>query len=212
MINVAIVESNKSIRNGLKALIEGTSKLSCLHTFPKCDSLLKEIHSLKVDVIIMDINNRGNGSTEGIKKIKKECPDINIVVLTIYESRTAIINAICAGACGYILKSSPPNRIIEAVIEVYNGGAPMSSKIARQVINIFKQQAQFRKENQFSLTSKEKIVLNHLSIGNNYKEISNELKISIDTVRHYIRNIYRKLEVHSQSAAVAKALKQGLIN
>ena len=129
-----------------------------------------------------------------------------------YEENKIVFEALCAGACGYLVKKTPPSRLLEAIKEVYQGGSPMSSQIARQVINVFQQNANREtEESDFELSSREKEVLNLLAEGNNYQEIGKTLFISVDTVRHHIRNIYRKLHVHSQSEAVAKAIRKGLI-
>jgi DNA-binding NarL/FixJ family response regulator len=133
-------------------------------------------------------------------------------MLTIYEDNNTIFEALCSGACGYLVKKTPPIRLLEAVKDVYSGGSPMSSNIARKVITVFQQNknGQFE-DTEYKLTERERQVLNYLSDGNNYQEISDSLYISLDTVRHHIKNIYKKLHVHSQSEAVAKAIRKGLI-
>ena len=149
---------------------------------------------------------------EGISKAKKLKPELNILMLTIYEDNQTVFKALCAGACGYLVKKTPPTRLLEAIKDAFDGGAPMSSLIARQVIDIFKQtQGKQNEEADIDLSSREKEVLTSLSDGNNYQEIADRLFISVDTVRHHIKNIYRKLHVHSQSEAVAKAIRRGII-
>jgi DNA-binding NarL/FixJ family response regulator len=133
-------------------------------------------------------------------------------MLTIYEESEKVFDALCAGACGYLVKKTPPSRLLEAIKEVNEGGSPMSSRIARQVIGTFKKgNVPSDEDLNYNLSSREKEVLNLLGEGNNYKEIAEELFISVDTVRHHIRNIYKKLHVHSRSEAVAKAIRKKLI-
>jgi DNA-binding NarL/FixJ family response regulator len=133
-------------------------------------------------------------------------------MLTVYEESNVVFEALCAGACGYLVKKTPPIRLLEAIKDVYEGGSPMSSHIARKVITLFQRKPPEENEkNDSGLSVREKEVLTLLADGNNYQEIADSLFISIDTVRHHIRNIYKKLHVHSQSQAVAKAIRKGLI-
>jgi DNA-binding NarL/FixJ family response regulator len=212
MINVAIVEDNNTIREGLAALINGTENYKCVGSFNSCEKFLESLRVLKTDVVLMDIELPGINGIVGVKEAKKIRPELNILMLTIHEESNVVFEALCAGACGYLVKKTAPSRLLEAIKDVYDGGSPMSSHIARQVINIFQQNArQSDKPDDFQLTPREKEVLNLLAQGSNYQEIADSLFISVDTVRHHIRNIYRKLHVHSQSEAVAKAIRKGLI-
>jgi DNA-binding NarL/FixJ family response regulator len=212
MIRVAIVEDNNTIREGLAALIKGTEDYECTSAFADCESFLDEMKPDYCDVVLMDIRLPGINGIEGVKRAKKIDPNLNILMLTIYEESTVVFEALCAGACGYLVKKTPPTRLLEAVKDAYNGGSPMSSHIARQVITLFQQNSDIIQESEeFDLSEREKEVLNHLAEGNNYQEIANSLFISVDTVRHHIRNVYKKLHVHSQSEAVAKAIRKGLI-
>ena len=212
MIKVAIIEDNNTIREGLAALINGTSGYSCVGSFDDCESFLSKLDKMDVDVVLMDIGLPGMSGIDGIAKAKKIKPDLNILMLTVYEDSQSVIKALCAGACGFLVKKTPPSRLLEAIKDASEGGAPMSSLIARQVINVFRQtQGKVSEEKEAVLSSREIEVLTSLSDGNNYQEIANRLFISVDTVRHHIRNIYRKLHVHSQSEAVAKAIRKGLI-
>ena len=205
MIKVAIIEDNNTIREGLAALINGTGGYSCVGSFDDCESFL-----LKLDK--MDIGLPGMSGIDGIAKAKKIKPDLNILMLTVYEDSQSVFKALCAGACGFLVKKTPPSRLLEAIKDASEGGAPMSSLIARQVINVFRQtQGKVSEEKETGLSSREIEVLTSLSDGNNYQEIADRLFISVDTVRHHIRNIYRKLHVHSQSEAVAKAIRKGII-
>jgi DNA-binding NarL/FixJ family response regulator len=212
MIKVAIIEDNTTIRDGLSALINGTPDYSCVGSFPDCESFLQKLPTLDANIILMDIGLPGMSGIDGIAKAKKIKSDLNILMLTVYEDNQTVFKALCAGACGYLVKKTPPTRLLEAIRDASEGGAPMSSLIARQVINVFQQtQNSLSKDEDAQLSSREKEVLTSLAEGNNYQSIADRLFISVDTVRHHIRNIYRKLHVHSQSEAVAKAIRKGII-
>jgi len=212
MIKVTIIEDNTTIRDGLAALINGTPGYSCVGSFPDCESFLSKISSLDINVVLMDIGLPGMSGIDGIIKAKKIKPELNILMLTVYEDSQSVLKALCAGASGYLVKKTPPTRLLEAIKDAYEGGAPMSSLIARQVITLFQQNIGVQNEDkEAQLSSREKEVLTSLAEGNNYQSIADRLFISVDTVRHHIRNIYRKLHVHSQSEAVAKAIRKGII-
>ncbi len=212
MIKVIVVEDNDTIREGLKILIDGTPGYSCAASYNKCENMLKTLEKQKPDVLLMDIGLPGMNGIEGIKQAKAILPDLNILVVTVYEENDLIFDALCAGACGYLVKKTPPSRLLEAIKEAYEGGAPMSSHIARKVIDFFQQKKQPASgKTQSILTAREKEILSGLVEGNSFKVIADSLFISIETVRFHFRNIYKKLHVHSQSEAVAKAIKEGLI-
>lgn len=212
MINVAIVEDNDTIREGLAVLINGTSGYKCVGSFRDCESFLLTLNTLDANVVLMDIALPGISGIEGIKKAKKIKPDIDILMLTIYEDSEKVFDALCEGACGYLVKKTPPLKLLDSIKEVYEGGSPMSSQIARQVITAFKESKSTKDENlEFELSPREKEVINLLAGGNNYQQIAEQLFISVDTVRHHIKNIYKKLHVHNQSEAVAKAIRKKII-
>lgn len=212
MINVAIVEDNKTIREGLAALISGTPGYECVGSFSDCENFLSNMSKSDIDVVLMDIGLPGISGIEGVKRARKINPALNILMLTIYEESNVVFEALCAGACGYLVKKTPPSRLLEAIKDIYEGGSPMSSNIARQIISVFHQKKNINGNGaDYELTPREKEVLNHLAEGYNYQEIADKIFISVDTVRHHIRNIYKKLHVHSQSEAVAKAIRKGLI-
>ena len=212
MIRVVVVEDNDAIREGLKMLIDGTEGYSCVAAFSECTAMLSNIKNAKPDVLLMDIGLPGMNGIEGIKKVRLILPELAIMVLTVYEENDLVFDALCAGACGYLVKKTPPSKLLEAIKDAYEGGAPMSSHIARKVIDFFqkKKPAPVHKSN-YELTPREKEILSGLVEGHNFKAIADSLFISIETVRFHFRNIYKKLHVHSQSEAVAKALKEGLI-
>ena len=211
MINVVIVEDIENIRNGLKYLISGTPDFSCTGDFDSCEDLLGQIDSLSVDVILMDIDLNGMSGIDGIKKIKSIRPEIDILMLTVYDDNEKIFEALCAGACGYLTKQSSPSKIIEAILEVRDGGSPMSASIARKVVTIFQKQNTIPKSDTEELTHREKDVLSGLIDGKSYQAIADQLFVSLSTVRFHIKNIYQKLHVKSQTEAVSKALRERLI-
>jgi DNA-binding NarL/FixJ family response regulator len=212
MLNVVVVEDNNAIRDGLKILIDGTEGYACIGAFEDCETMLKHIKKLSPDVMLMDLGMPGMGGIEGIKKVKVILPDLTILVLTVYEENDRIFDALCAGASGYLIKKTPPSKLLDAIKEAYEGGAPMSAQIARKVIEFFQNpKSSVQHKNDYVLTPREKEILSGLVEGHNFKAIADSLFISIETVRFHFRNIYKKLHVHSQSEAVAKAIKEGLI-
>ena len=212
MINVAIVEDNLTIREGLAALINGTDGYKCVGAFGDVESFLPKINTLNINVVLMDIGLPGMNGIEGVKNAFLKYPDLSVLMLTVYEESEFVFDALCAGACGYLVKKTPPSRLLEAIKDANDGGSPMSSRIARQVITAFKEgKGILSQQNNFDLSDREISVLNLLAEGCNYQEIAENLFISVDTVRHHIRNIYKKLHVHSQSEAVAKAIRKKII-
>jgi DNA-binding NarL/FixJ family response regulator len=212
MIKVVVVEDNKNIREGLKILIDGTENYTCPAVFEDCESMIKSIKKINPHVLLMDIGLPGINGIEGIKQVKALLPDLAILVLTVYEENELVFDALCAGASGYLVKKTPPSKLLEAIKEAFEGGAPMSSHIARKVITFFQQQKKTAgKDTQsYQLTSREKSILGFLVEGYSAKAISDESSISIETVRFHFRNIYKKLHVHSQAEAVVKAIKEKL--
>ena len=206
MITVSIVEDDVDIRESLALLINGTPGFSCNGTYESCEKGIKGIMKDPPDVALMDIGLPGMTGIEGIRILKEKLPDLDILVLTIQSESDTVFDALCAGACGYLMKDTPPAQLLDAIQESYDGGAPMSTRIARLVVK------SFQIEQQTLLTSRETEVLTHLCKGKSYKMIADDLFISEETVRRHIKNIYRKLEVHSKSEAVAKAFKERLVN
>lgn len=211
MINVIIVEDNDTIREGLSALISGTEGFRCIATFSNCEGLLKHLEDLSPDILLMDIVLPGMSGIDGVKQIKRINPDLNILMLTVYGENDLIFEALCAGAGGYLLKNTPPARLLEAIKEAHEGGSPMSPSIARKVVRLLQQKSLFSAPAESVLTTREREILNALSQGNNYQAIADSLFISVSTVRFHIRNIYQKLHVQTQSEAVATAIRKGLI-
>lgn len=202
MIAVAIVEDIKEIREGLKILINLSDGFSCEDVYSTAEQALEQLPQHKPDVVLMDINLPGINGIECVKQLKLVCPDTQFIMSTVYEDDENIFESLKAGATGYLLKKTVPSRILEAITEVYQGGSPMSTQIARRVI------ASFQKEDDIEaseiLTSREKEILKNLSEGLRYKEIADRLKISIETVRSHARRIYEKLHVQSRTEALNK--------
>jgi DNA-binding NarL/FixJ family response regulator len=213
MIDVMIVEDNETIRKGLALLIDATEGYRTVGEFEDCETMLPELKNRHPDVLLMDIRLPGMSGIEGIKVAKKIDPDILIIMLTIYEESDLIFQALCSGAVGYLVKKTPPSQLLEAIKEAYNGGSPMSSHIARKVVTMFKKKQLFSHPDETAsiLTNREKEILNGLAAGQTYQAVGFSLHISIDTVRFHIRNIYKKLHVHSVSEAVAKAIRRGIL-
>ena len=206
MITVSIIEDDSDIRESLALLINGTPGFSCIHSYESCEKGIKGILKDPPDVVLMDIGMPGMSGIEGIKALKEKMPDLDVLVLTIQSESETVFDALCAGACGYLIKDTPPSQLLDAIKECHEGGAPMSTRIARLVVQSFKV------EQPTILTARETEVLTHLCKGKSYKMIADDLFISEETVRRHIKNIYRKLEVHSKSEAVAKAFKERLVN
>ena len=173
MIKVVIVEDSATIRDGLKLLIDGTEGYSCLAAYSKCEDLLDQVEILDIDVILMDIDLPGISGIEGIRRIKKINNNIVILILTIYDENDLIFEALCAGASGYLVKKTPPAKLLEAIKEAYDGGAPMTSNIARKVVDFFKTYKPLQKSDEYvDLTKREREVLSGLVEGNSYKAIA----------------------------------------
>jgi len=206
IIDVAIIEDDQEIRESLAILLAGSAGFSCVSHYDSCEQALVSIAEDAPDVILMDINLPGMTGIEGIQPIKQKLPDTEIIMLTISEDDNDVFDSLCAGACGYLKKNTSPGRLIEAIREALNGGAPMSMEIARMVVNSFKADSQPKEP----LTNREREVLQKMCEGLGYKMIAEELFVDINTVKFHIRNIYRKLEVNSKGEAIAKAIRERL--
>ncbi|HEV8284524.1 MAG TPA: response regulator transcription factor [Chitinophagaceae bacterium] len=211
MIKVAIFEDNRSLREGLAAMIGGTSGFECAGAFPNCNNLLKNISQAKPDVVLMDIELPGINGIEAVAMIREEFPQIKILMETIFDDDEKIFSSICAGAEGYILKHTTPAEIMEAIREIYEGGSPMTPSVANRVLKMVKDRPDTRSKESFDLSDREKEILSCLVKGMSYKMVADTCFISIETVSVHIKNIYRKLQVHSKSEAVVKAIKGKIV-
>jgi len=195
-------------------LVEGTSGLELAGAYPDCSNLESRIEYSKPDVVLMDIEMPGMNGVEAVKIIKRKFPDITVVMQTVFEDDDKVFDAICSGASGYLLKDTPPSRLMESIKEAYEGGAPMSPSIAKKTLNLFQKFLSPLSGNthiDYHLSPREKEVLEGLVNGYSYKMIAANCSISFDTVRTHIRNIYHKLHVASMSEAVAKAIRERLV-
>ena len=209
-IRVAIIEDQHEVREGLAVLINGTPGFRCIGNFRTMEDALRALSSQLPDVVLTDIGLPRMSGTDGIRILKERYPDLPIVALTVYDHEGEIFNALCAGANGYLLKNTPPARLLECLREVLQGGAPMSPEVARRVVRLFRE---FRppERAEHNLTQQETELLKLLIEGHNYKTAATELSISINTVKFHLKNIYEKLQVHSKSEAVVKALRDKII-
>lgn len=211
MIRVAIFEDNRSLLDGLAAMIGGTSGFECAGAFPNCNNLLKNLSHAKPDVVLMDIELPGINGIEAVGMIKAEFPEIKILMQTIFDDDEKIFNSICAGAEGYILKHTSPAEIMEAIKEIHEGGSPMTPSIANRVLKMVKVRPEPGSKESFDLSAREKEILLCLVKGMSYKMVADACFISIETVNVHIKNIYKKLHVHSKTEAVAKAIRGRIV-
>jgi DNA-binding NarL/FixJ family response regulator len=209
-IRLIIYEDNSDLRDGLSVLLRGTSGFDLVGAFPNCENVDKEISSLSPDVVLMDIDMPVANGIQGLKIIKEKYPEVNVLMLTVFEDNEHIFDAICSGAVGYMLKRTPPAKLLEAIQDANNGGAPMTSSIARKVLQMLPPQKRVL-ETSHNLTERETEILNLLVKGHSYKMIADVCFISMDTVRSHIKKIYEKLHVHSQTEAVAKAIHNQIV-
>jgi DNA-binding NarL/FixJ family response regulator len=206
---VIIFDDSKDRRDSLHYLLNMYDDMNCVDMFEDCTQVLKNIEDTKPDVVLMDIEMPGVNGIEGVKKIKQKFPEVLVLMQTVFEDDDNLFESIKAGASGYLLKKSDPDRIISAIREVVNGGAPMSPNMALKVLKFF--QSAPATNNQYALTEREKTILSALVDGLSYKMVADKENISFHTVNAHVRKIYEKLHVHSLAEAVSKALKEKLL-
>ncbi len=206
MIRVAIVEDNEALRKSLESLFNNTDGMKCVLSLNNLLNVVSELGKTMPDIILMDIGLPHISGIEGVSTIQSVYPKIQVLMFTVFEDEENIFDAIRAGASGYILKKTAPEEIVEAIRDLYHGGAPMSASIARKVIQSFQSQT-FAKQPDYHLTTREKEILYSLVEGLSYKKIAEKYFISISTIRTHICNIYHKLHVNSKTEAVAKVLR-----
>lgn len=203
-IHIAIVEDDNEIRQTLNLIIDGSTGFTCKYAFPDGESAMASIGNLPVDIVLMDIDLPGKSGIEVTRQLKRENADLDIIMLTVQSDDDSIFESLCAGASGYLLKDTSPAELLVHIREVFDGGSPMSSSIARRIISSFRVI-----EN--PLSNRETEILRMLSKGLNYKEIAEKTFLSPHTVKSHIKNIYSKLHVGNRAEAIYKAIKQKLI-
>ena len=212
-LNVMIIEDQRDVREGLAVLIQGTPGFQCTHSYRTMEEALRALGDAShrpPDVILTDIGLAGMSGIDGIAALRKQFDELPILALTVYDSDDKVFNALCAGASGYLLKNTPPARLLDSLQEVAAGGAPMSPEIARRVVGLFRK---FRpaREATYHLTPQENELLKLLADGHHRKTAAHEMGISVNTVSFHLKHIYEKLQVHSKTEAVAKALRERLV-
>lgn len=210
-VKVAIVEDHPTTREALAILIGNTAGFEVTGRFECIEEALPRLETQSPDVVLLDIGLPGMSGIEGVHRIRAVRPEIQILMLTVHADDGHVFEAICAGACGYLLKETPRERLVTAIREMRDGGAPMSPEIARKVVLMFQKVAP-PKARDHQLTPREFDILRLLADGHSYKTCADRLSLSLDTVRFHVRNIYGQLHVHSKSEAVLKALRSGLIS
>ena len=206
-IKVAIVDDDEGIRTGLAALIRRSPSFKLAGDYSNAEIALKEIPRRQPDVVLMDINLPGMKGYDCVRQLKAALPNVQFLMLTVYEDSDSLFNSLKAGASGYLLKRTASARLLEAIRDVHSGGAPMSPHLARRVVQYFSAPRPEAESPVSRLTPGEREFLDQLANGYAYKEIADRMKISIDTVRSYVRTVYEKLHVHSRTEAVVKYLR-----
>ena len=209
-VSVGIIEDRNQIREGLVRLINNTDGFACAGSFRTMEEALAKLPEKLPQILLSDIGLPGMNGIEGIRLLKQRYPHLIVLMLSVYDDDDRIIEAICAGASGYLLKNTSTTKLIAAFKEVLNGGAPMSPEIARRVMELFRQSPP-PKQVEYDLTPHETRLLKMLVDGYNYKTAAAELGLSVNTISFHMRHIYEKLQVHSKSEAVAKALKNRIV-
>ena len=204
-INIAIIEDVEEFRKALQFMLNATPGFKCDLTYSNGESALKDIPKHQPDIVLVDINLPGINGIEVMKSLKKEYPKIQFMILTVFEDDDKIFNALSSGASGYMLKSTTPAKILDAIRELHDGGSPMSAQIARKVVASFQQPTkQIANPFEQMLTNREQQVLKLLSTGKLYKQIAADLNVSLETIKSHCHNIYEKLHVTSKMEAINK--------
>ncbi len=200
MITVALVEDNAGLRNSLKLLLDETPGLRCDGAYVDAEEALRELPRRAADVVLMDIHLPGMSGIECTRRLREAVPTARVIIITVYRDNESIFNALRAGAFGYLLKRATPEEIVRAIIDVHEGGAPMSGEVARKVVEAFQPAA----DETAQLSEREREVLERLARGLPDKEIAAELKISLPTVRYHLKHVYEKLHVRTRVEAALK--------
>jgi DNA-binding NarL/FixJ family response regulator len=209
-IRVAIIEDELRTRDGLRDLIGSSAEFLCVGAWESVETAMTELRGPAPHVVLVDLGLPGMSGIEGIPVMRRRFPDSVFVVLTVYEENRRVFDALCAGAHGYLLKTTPPGKLLDGLRDATRGGSPMSPEIARKVVEVYHR---FRPPQQanYGLTPHELRLLKLLSEGHSYKTAAHKLGVTINTISFHVRNIYDKLQVHSKSEAVARAMRENLI-
>lgn len=210
MITILLYEDNPQLREGLTMLIDSSDGFKVLAGYKDCTEVEAQVNAWNPDVILMDIDMPGMSGIDGLRKIRQANETVKVLMLTVFDDNKNVFEAIKSGANGYILKKTPPVKLLEFITDATTGGAPMTSSIATQVLKMFSE-VNIPKNETYNLSQREKEVLQLLTDGYSYKMIAAEMYIAIDTVRSHIKKIYEKLHVNSKSEAVARAFKDRLL-
>jgi len=212
IIYVTIFEDNKDLREGMQQILNASPGFSCASAYANCNNILRRLHESKPDVVLMDIQMPGMSGIEAAAVIRQEFPELPVLMQTVFEDDAKVFAAICAGANGYILKSTPPIKLLEAIREVFEGGSPMTPSIAAKVLRMFKDQnPKANSVENIDLSEREKEILALLVDGLTYKLIADKLFISYETVHSHVKKIYQKLHVNSVNEAISKALRNKIV-
>ena len=205
-IRVAIIDDDRGLRESLSTIIDAAPGFRCAGAFPSIEEGLPALRTAGADVLLLDIQLPGMQGDEAIESLREACPSIRILMLSVYSDRDRLFTSICNGAHGYLLKSTPPARLLDAITAARDGGSPFSPEMASHMVGLFQKTGSRSK-----LTSQEHRLLVWLAEGYSYQAAADKMNVSVNTIRNYVRAIYDKLHVHSKSEAVGKALRQGII-
>jgi DNA-binding NarL/FixJ family response regulator len=211
VIKVGIIEDKREIREGLALLIGGTNGFRAVGSWRSMEDALRAISTDLPDVVLVDLELPGMSGIEGIGILRERYPRLLLLVLTVFDDDDRIFQAVCAGACGYLLKRTPPARLLEAISEAVDGGSPMSPAVARRVLQLFRRYRPPAKSDH-DLTPHQVRLLKLFVEGHNYKSAATKLGVSVNTIGFHVQQIYSKLQVHSKAEAVAKALRAGIVS
>ncbi|MFZ4792758.1 MAG: response regulator [Blastocatellia bacterium] len=218
-IRVAIIEDRQEIREGLQQILDGADGYSTVAGYGSMETALPGLREIMKDpelapsAVLIDIGLPGMSGIDGIRRLKSEFPRLSCLVLSVFQDDNRIFEAICAGASGYLLKTTPPDRLLASLREVVEGGSPMTPEVARRVVDLFRRFGSHKKteKEDSNLTPHQKRILALLANGYTFKAVAAELSVTVDTISYHARGIYDKLQVHSKSAAIAKAIKNNVI-
>ncbi|HKW97441.1 MAG TPA: response regulator transcription factor [Bryobacteraceae bacterium] len=206
---VAIIDDDQVLVDGLRRIIDGAEGFVCAGAFGSVEEALPSLSAAHPEVLLLDIQLPGLAGDEAVEVLRRTCPGVEILMLTVFSERSKVFTSICNGANGYLLKSTPPAKLLDAIRSAKAGGSPISPEIARQIIGLFQKTA--APQPPVELTQQEQRVLALLAEGYSYQSAADQMRVSVNTIRNYVRKVYEKLHVHSKSEAVSKALRRGVI-